>query len=339
MSTATPRPRLTLRSPRREDLEAVTSLVNRYCRAFTGADCTSSEVISVSWSRPHFDLGTDARVLLDEEDQIVGYCRSKNSLSPHETNDIELAVDPDAFPEQAMREPFSALLAWADERARERLNRAPPDARVVNGTMVDTNENLLRNILEETGYQEVRRLYRMTVDLPQPPRAPERPEGISVRSFADYPDFLRPYRALREAFRDHVFHVETPEEDGLASLRHRFATDSQMDPNLCVVLVDGDEIAASAVTRRESDEDRSAGYIIGLGVRRPWRRRGLGTVLLIESFRRIYQAGKRRAMLHVDTDNITGATRVYERAGMVNDRTILILEKEIRPGRELRKMS
>lgn len=339
MGTATPRPRLTLRSPGIEDLEAVTTLVNRYCRAFTGAECTSSEVISVSWSRPHFNLGTDARVLLDEEDRIVGYCRSKNSLSPHETNDIELAVDPDAFPEQAMREPFSALLAWADERARERLNRAPPDARVVNGTMVDTNENLLRNILEETGYQEVRRLYRMTVDLPQAPPAPELPAGVSVHSFADYPDFVRPYRALREAFKDHVFHVETPEEDGLASLRHRFATDSQMDPNLCVVLVDGDEIAASAITRRESDEDSDAGYIIALGVRKPWRRRGLGSALLVESFRRIHAAGKRRAMLHVDTDNITGATRVYERAGMVNDRTITILEKEIRPGRELRRMS
>ncbi len=339
MSTATPRPRLTLRSPCREDLEAVTSLVNRYCRAFTGGNCTSSEVISASWSRPHFELGTDARVLLDDEDRIVGYCRSKNSLSPHETNDIELAVDPDAFSEQAMREPFSTLLTWADDRARQRLNLAPPDARVVNGTMVDTNEAVLRSILEDAGYQEVRRLYRMTVDLPQPPPPPELPAGISVHSFADYPDLLRPYRALREAFEDHVFHVETPEEDALASLRHRFATDSQMDPNLCMVLVDGDEIAASAVTRRESDEDRTAGYIIGLGVRRPWRRRGLGTVLLIESFRRIYEAGKRRAMLHVDTDNITGATRVYERAGMVNDRTILIIEKEIRPGRELRRMS
>jgi mycothiol synthase len=53
-----------------------------------------------------------------------------------------------------------------------------------------------------------------------------------------------------------------------------------------------------------------------LGTRRPWRRRGLAKALLYASFNEIRARGKPRAVLGVDAENPTGATRLYEGAGM-----------------------
>jgi ribosomal protein S18 acetylase RimI-like enzyme len=58
------------------------------------------------------------------------------------------------------------------------------------------------------------------------------------------------------------------------------------------------------------------GWIGTLGVRPAWRRRGLGLALLYESFRRFAERGETLAALGVDSENPTGATRLYERAGM-----------------------
>ena len=53
-----------------------------------------------------------------------------------------------------------------------------------------------------------------------------------------------------------------------------------------------------------------------LGVRRPWRRRGLGRALLLEAFARFRERGCHAAALGVDGENTTGAVRLYESVGM-----------------------
>ena len=58
------------------------------------------------------------------------------------------------------------------------------------------------------------------------------------------------------------------------------------------------------------------GWVGTLGVRPGWRRRGLGETLLRASFRALHERGLRRVGLGVDTENVTGALRLYERVGM-----------------------
>ena len=53
-----------------------------------------------------------------------------------------------------------------------------------------------------------------------------------------------------------------------------------------------------------------------LAVRRPWRQHGLGMALLRHSFGEFHRRGARKVGLGVDSENTTGATRLYERAGM-----------------------
>jgi len=58
------------------------------------------------------------------------------------------------------------------------------------------------------------------------------------------------------------------------------------------------------------------GWVRQLAVRRPWRSKGCGLNLLYHTFGVFYRRGLRRVGLVVDSENATGATRLYERAGM-----------------------
>ena len=53
------------------------------------------------------------------------------------------------------------------------------------------------------------------------------------------------------------------------------------------------------------------------------------------SFGEFYRRGKEKVVLTVDSQNLTGATRLYEGAGMHVARTYISFEKELRAGIEL----
>ena len=80
------------------------------------------------------------------------------------------------------------------------------------------------------------------------------------------------------------------------------------------------------------------GWVEELGVRRSWRKKGLGLALLHHSFAEFYRREKHSVGLGVDAENLTGALRLYERAGMHSDpnRRYAVYELELRPGEDLR---
>jgi GNAT superfamily N-acetyltransferase len=91
----------------------------------------------------------------------------------------------------------------------------------------------------------------------------------------------------------------------------------------------------------KSHDDPGLGWVGTLGVCRPWRKRGLGLALLRHSFSELYRHGQRRIGLGVDAESLTGATRLYLKAGMQPDpnHTYLFYEKELRSGIELTTQS
>jgi hypothetical protein len=54
--------------------------------------------------------------------------------------------------------------------------------------------------------------------------------------------------------------------------------------------------------------------------------------LLRHAFGAFYRRGQPKVGLGVDADSLTGATRLYERAGMRVSERIARFEKELRPG-------
>ena len=116
-----------------------------------------------------------------------------------------------------------------------------------------------------------------------------------------------------------------------------FIEDPTFDPDVWLIAFDGDEIAGVSTCWTEMAESPKMGLVDNLGVRRPWRRRGLAYALLRQSFHELYKKGKSSVRLGVDATSLTRATALYEKAGMHVITETALFEKEIRPGIDLRK--
>jgi mycothiol synthase len=60
---------------------------------------------------------------------------------------------------------------------------------------------------------------------------------------------------------------------------------------------------------------RKRGFTEFISVRRLWRRRGLARALIAQSLRTQKAQGMTESALGVDSENVSGATRVYEDCG------------------------
>jgi mycothiol synthase len=172
------------------------------------------------------------------------------------------------------------------------------------------------------GYREVRRFWDMTIELDEAPSSPSLPEGMHVEPFAAE-DARAFHEALDEAFRDHWEHQAEPFEEWW----ERQSRSPDFDPTLWFVVRDGGEIAAAV---RNAPFRAGGGWIGALGVRRPWRGRGLGKALLLHSFGEFHRRGARRVSLIVDAEHPTGATKLYEGVGMQVELEQVFYEKELR---------
>jgi len=65
------------------------------------------------------------------------------------------------------------------------------------------------------------------------------------------------------------------------------------------------------------------------------RGEGLGLALLRQTFVEFHRRGRRRVSLHVDVDNLTGALRLYTRAGMSPDPRLVVWQRERGVGRRI----
>ena len=132
-----------------------------------------------------------------------------------------------------------------------------------------------------------------------------------------------------EAFADHWGEGRETYED----FRHHHLDAPEYDAGLWFVAWDGNELAGYVGAQENSREDPSRGYIAVLGVRRPYRRRGLGEALLLHAFGALHARGRLGVDLHVDADSLTGATGLYAKVGMTAHPRFATWEKELRPGR------
>ena len=100
----------------------------------------------------------------------------------------------------------------------------------------------------------------------------------------------------------------------------------RFDPTLWCVVRAGDEIAAGTIC---TGETYGGGFVQSLFTRRPWRKQGVGTALLDDSFGRFWERGEHSVGLGVDAANDTGAFRLYERAGMAPVLGWVMYEKQL----------
>jgi GNAT superfamily N-acetyltransferase len=288
------------------DAAAVTEVVAALESALYGQSTFSQADLEDEW----LELGPerDTRVVRDG-DRIVGYGLVREREG--ELWRVEGYVHPDAAGRGIGR-----LMATALEEIAARGGAR----RVQNGVL--EADPAARRLLEALGYGAVRVFRELRVELDAPPPPPEWPDGLRVVPFEPERDAIEFHAAHQEAFADHWDY--TPRDFGSWSKFHLGS--ERFDPTLWCVVRAGDEIAAGTIC---TGETYGGGWVHALFTRRPWRKQGVGTALLRDSFGRFWERGERSVGLGVDAASDTGAFRLYERAGMAPSLGWVVYEKEL----------
>jgi mycothiol synthase len=300
---------MTLRPPREDEFDAMLELMNAHqLAAFGEADYTADDLRT--WlTTPYVEIDRDIRVL-ESDGRLIGYADADATRDEPPLWWCDVKVHPQADAGQVAAE----LVDWLDERAqtgRLRVWTSDTDKRIVGA-------------FSELGFAPVRHSYRMEIDLAAAERPPAWPDGISLRN-ATAEDHRDVHAAAVEVWQD----TNDPLDETFEEWAHWHVERDSYDPSLWFLAFAGDELAAFSICRQDPN-DPSAGYVAMLGVRRPWRRRGLGEALLLHSFGAFRRHGFTRGTLGVDASSVTGATRLYERAGMRVYRDTVFLERPVR---------
>ncbi len=162
-------------------------------------------------------------------------------------------------------------------------------------------------VLRDLGYTAVRCYFEMQRfllddDLPETVL----PAGLGLR--LPLPEHYRAiWEAGEECFRDQRDYVVSSEESYQA-----WVSTPDPDPSLWLVAWDGDQVVGAAIN---TIHEGNWGETDDLFVRRPWRKRGLGSALLIGSLHLFKARGLTTAGLGVDAENVSGALGLYESIG------------------------
>jgi mycothiol synthase len=188
-------------------------------------------------------------------------------------------------------------------------------------------EKALVALLERNGYKPVRYGTHMVRDLGEPfPEAPL-PPGFEIRPVR--PEDLRHiFEASNEAFRDHWGTRDESEEEFKTEMEN-----PDFHPELWKVAWKGEQMASVIHNFIDTDENveyqRKRGYTEGICTRRPWRKLGLARSLLVQSMKMFKEMGMTETALGVDSENISGATRLYEGVGYRKVKQQIIFRKAL----------
>lgn len=303
--------RVNLRVPTLADAEAVVAVLDEYAVATRGLRTTAEEVRGW-WTAGSFDMTWQARIA-EADGVAVGYA----DVGDPNGDASQLWID--------LRVPDAGRRLGADELLLEHVleqaaSRAAPGA--ILRAFCSAEDSHTIALFEHHAFHVVRHSFRMTKSLTGPLVESRWPNGIRVRT-ADPDADLRPvYDTYHESFVDAWGGIDQPYDDFV----HDWSV-LRFDPTLWFLAEEGSELVGIALCLPQRGADPDLGWVSILGVRRPWRRRGLGRALLLHSFAELRARGKTRVGLGVDAASPTGAVALYESVGMAVARRSVTLER------------
>jgi mycothiol synthase len=293
-----------LRPPSLADTAGISRMSDEFHRA-EGGDRISPAMAKTWLTTPSLELEHDARVAL-ADGEIAGFADVYDASGERKLLWSELRADP-THPEA-----LPPLLDFVEGRAQE---MAVPGGRL--RISVPERAVPLRELLEARSFAFKYFSFRMFAELDGNLPEPEWPPAIEARAFRPGDERVV-YETHEETFSEHPDHTPISFENwkhwALAA------------PKVWTLALSGDEVQGISLCRREWGGDPRLGWISVLGVRRPWRGRGLGLALLRHSFRQLRDRGNQRVGLGVEAEN-AAALRLYERAGMQVEQQRLLYEK------------
>ena len=307
-----------------EDYPALVEMINASNAADDVEQCYTLEDFAHEFNHlPNFDPQSDA-LLIEKGDKVVGgipvYWRQLDDGAR------AVFLRSSFAPRSRQINVMTAALKWAEDRARERCPISPDAPRYADMWCPST-AIYKTQLAEDNGYAVTRYFYLMLYSPLENFAEVKLPEGVELRETK--PEHYHPiWDALVEAFRDHWGHTAKTEKDyeGWRSSPH-------FDPSLYRVAWAKNEIVGASVnTIYKAENDKNGfkrGWIDTLGVRRPWRKRGVAGALIVDSLKALCDRGMTEGVLGVDAENPTGALRLYEKIGFKVFKKSMVYRKNL----------
>lgn len=302
----------TVRPSTRDDIEAIAHLVQTIDLHDEGIVEPVRGHIEDDWANPVFQAEQDTVVVASRSGELAAYA-SAWGIEPSTSVEAWINVHPD----HRGRGLGTWLVGWAETRSRRYLNR-PGASTLLRPSVSSSGDG--RAFLERSGYRHVRTFWHMERALGGTERAGSLPAGVTIRPFRDG-DGPAVHSVLEASFEGH-FGFERMAYDAWESAT--FGAPSS-DPSLVFIAERGEEPVGVLMTSIDEEEP----WVAELGVLEAHRGTGIGRALLRRAFAELAARGWTIVKLNVDGENRSGATRLYESAGMTRGRSWHVYEKRI----------
>lgn len=221
-----------------------------------------------------------------------------------------------------------ALQERLEARAAERAEALPDGGPIyLDAWMPDQNVSFVA-LIRSAGYEPTRHFFEMLKGDLDSIGEVAMPSGLELRPVVKA-DMRRIFDAEAEAFRDHW-----GRRDWSDQIFAELQSDPDLDLDLWRVAWDGYEVAGVVTNFIIADENAALGLKRGwldhVSVRRPWRRRGLASALILSACIALREHGMTEAALGVDSESPTGALGLYERLGFVQNHRATIWRRTLR---------
>lgn len=258
----------------------------------------------------HVVLATDTR-LAEVDGQVAGYAYTFHL--PSEVKEERCYVFGEVDPGHRRRGVGTALMEWAIERASQQLRSSgrslPCFVRTDSYDYIEGAHRLFAKVgMTPVRYND--ELLRPIDPLPERRTVP----GVQIVPWPDGRD--EEIRVAKNAaFADHWGSTPTSPHHW-EQMVHGYGA----RPDLSFIAIDDEgRVVGHCVNNRIEADDavvgRSDGWIDNLGTVREWRGRGIASALIVESLHAFAGAGFTHASIDVDSENPTGAARLYRSLG------------------------
>jgi mycothiol synthase len=277
-------------------------------------------------------------VALNSKGDVVGYAYLADKENGILT-EVGGAVSP-AYHDQGVG---GLLLRWAESQAQNLSTNVPAGIKTVAQANLFESETDAIKLFSDSGYARAREWVHMQIELNGPLSINMLPKNLSIRPMDLDNDWDIVGPAMDEAFADHWGVIppaeiveaphevneedETPSDDSFSNA-----------PGHCFIILDGEKVAGGILCNAKLVERADTGRVGSVFVRPRYRKQGLGQTLMKTAFNSFWEKGKRRVILDTDSQSFTHAPRFYTNLGMNPYRHEFLYEKEIRAGREVRRL-
>ena len=297
------------------DIDAMLAVLHAGDVRSVGEPDAPRDFVEEVFTLPFLDPATDIWVVEDPSGRVVA-CGDIQSVNPQVSCDAFVRVHPD----HAGRGLATALLETAETRARERMDGAETTKLWATA---DPRDDAALSLLVARGAHHVRSFLHMERRIEDLVAGDDLPDGVRFRPFRsdDRNDWATFHEVLETSFSEH-FGFESID---LATFEAMWTGFPTWDPTLVTFAEADDRVVGLVVSNVTSTTGLA--WLSDVGVVPGYRGRGIARALLLRAFADVRARGCDSVRLAVDAENTTGATRLYERAGMHVRREWMVFEK------------